>query len=98
MNKIKFFALSLILGLSGLALFLLPELALASLEGSLQNLRTSLVRTVLPLLAVIGMCFAAISFFLGSPRAKEHFYLALMGAFIAFGGQSLVDWVSSIAR
>ena len=79
-------------------LWLMPEPAWASLESSLEGIRSSLLRTILPLLAVIGMGLAAISFFLGSPKAKEHFYLALIGAFIAFGGQALVDWLSTIVN
>lgn len=75
-----------------------PEASFASLESSLNGLRNSLVRVILPILAAIGMAIAAVSFFMGSPKAKDHFYLALFGAFIAFGGQALLDWVQAIVR
>ncbi len=90
MNKRNLFLLSAIL-------FICP-FANASVESSLMGLKDVLLTSILPVFAVIGISFAAFSFFTGNPRAKEHLMYAIAGAAICFGAQSIVDLLSRVVR
>ncbi len=72
----------------------LPEFTHASLESSLYGIKTKLTGVILPVLSVIGICIAAISFFTGNPNAKQHAFFAVIGAAIGFGAQAIVDFIS----
>jgi type IV secretory pathway VirB2 component (pilin) len=85
-----------IVALTVLALF--PDLAHANFESSLVGLKTKLTGVVLPVLSVIGVCIAAISFFTGNPNAKTHAFYAVIGAAIGFGSQAIVDFISQIVH
>lgn len=67
----------------------------ATFESSLRGIRSQLTDTILPILSVIGLGFAAISFFTGSPNAKQHIFYAIIGSIIGFGAQAIVDFISS---
>lgn len=71
-----------------------PDLALASLESSLVGIKTRLTGEILPLLSVIGLGFAAVSFFTGHPSAKTHIFYAILGSIFGFGAQAIVDFIS----
>ncbi len=75
---------------------LLPLCAGASVESSLMAVQTKLIGTVLPLGGMLGLGFAAISFFMGSPNATQHLKLALIGAAIGFGGPAIIDFVRTL--
>ena len=75
-----------------------PELAHAGLESSLMGIKTKLTLVILPLLAVIGLAIAAISFFTGSPNAKQHMVYAILGCVFGFGAQAIVDFISQTVR
>ncbi len=76
----------------------LPEFAHASLESSLVGLKTKLTGVILPLLSVIGIAIAAISFFTGNPQAKQHIIYAVLGCMFGFGAQAIVDFISQTVR
>ena len=76
------------------ALVLIPDLAHASLESSLDGMRTKLTGVILPVLSVIGIGLAAVSFFTGNPQAKQHIFYAVIGAILGFGAQSIVDFIA----
>lgn len=90
MNK-RYFLLTL-----GL-LFVCP-FAHASVESSLMGIKDVLLGSILPVFAVIGLGFAAFSFFTGSPNAKQHLIYAIAGAAICFGAQSIVDLLQRVVR
>jgi type IV secretory pathway VirB2 component (pilin) len=71
-----------------------PDLAHASLEGSLQGIQMKLTGVILPVLSVIGVGLAGVSFFTGNPQAKQHIFYAVIGAIIGFGAQSIVDFIA----
>jgi len=73
---------------------LLPELALAGLESSLIGLKSKLTGVILPVLSVIGIAVAAISFFTGNQNAKQHIAYSVMGCIIGFGSQAIVDFIA----
>jgi len=91
MTKKQIFLLSIVA--LGVMIFL-PEFAHASLESSLYGIKTKLTGVILPVLSVIGICIAAISFFTGNPNAKQHAFFAVIGAAIGFGAQAIVDFIS----
>ena len=77
---------------------LLPELAHAGLESSLVGIKTRLTGVILPLLSVIGIAIAALSFFTGNPNAKIHIAYAIMGCIFGFGAQAIVDFIAQTVR
>jgi type IV secretory pathway VirB2 component (pilin) len=75
-----------------------PEFAMASVESTLSNVQDKLVSTILPLVAILGLIFAGFSFVMGSPSARSHLILAIMGAFVGFGAQSIVSLIRSLVN
>ncbi len=88
----------LILGICILTMMLMPELAHAGLESSLVGIKTKLTGVILPLLSVIGIAIAAISFFTGNPQAKQHIVYAVLGCMFGFGAQAIVDFIAQTVR
>lgn len=88
----------------GCALFLLlvfsiaPLLAQASVESSLLGVQTKLTRVILPVLSVIGIALAGLSFITGNENAKKHIIYAIIGTAIGFGAQSIADLISQTVR
>ncbi len=82
-----------------LTLFLtLNSFAHASVESSLMGLKSVLLGSILPIFAVLGLGFAAFSFFTGNINAKQHLVYAVTGSVILFGAQSIVDLISRVVR
>lgn len=81
-----------------LALILIAPLAHASVESSLNGLKTVLLGSILPIFAVLGLGFAAFSFFTGNINAKQHLIYAVVGSVILFGAQSIVDLIERVVR
>lgn len=76
----------------------LAPIAHASVESSLTGLKDVLLGSILPIFAVLGLGFAAFSFFTGNPNAKQHLVYAVTGATILFGAQSIVDLIQRVVR
>lgn len=72
--------------------------AYAGLETSLMGLKLKLTAVILPLVSVIGIAIAAISFFTGNPNAKQHIIYAIFGCIFGFGAQAIVDFISQTIR
>ena len=62
----------------------------ASVESSMVALQQKLLGTILPLLSVLGLLFAGLSYLTGSPNARSHLMAAIIGAVIGFGAESIV--------
>jgi type IV secretory pathway VirB2 component (pilin) len=77
---------------------LLPDFPHAGLETSLMGIKTKLTGVILPLLSVIGIAIAGISFFTGNPNAKQHVAYAIIGCIIGFGAQGIVDFIAQTVR
>ncbi len=77
---------------------LAPELAFAGLESSLMGIKMKLTGVILPLLSVIGIAIAAISFFTGNMNAKQHIVYAVLGCIFGFGAQAIVDFIAQTVR
>jgi len=78
--------------------FAIAPFAHASVETSLMGLKNVLLGSILPVFAVLGLGFAAFSFFTGSINAKQHLVYAVTGATILFGAQSIVDLIQRVVR
>ena len=87
-----------LIGLMGLAVMLVPEMAHAGLEDSLFGIKAKLTGVILPLLSVIGIAIGAISFFTGNPQAKQHIVYAILGCIFGFGAQAIVDFIAQTVR
>ncbi len=72
----------------------LPEVCHASLESSLLGMKSKLTGFILPVMGVLGMAGAALSFFVGHENAKKHAIYAAVGCVIGFGAQAIVDFIS----
>ena len=96
MKKEQIITLSVLVVVAAVGLF--PELAFAGLESSLTGIKSKLTGVILPLLSVIGIAIAAISFFTGNPQAKQHIFYAILGCIIGFGAQAIVDFISQTVR
>lgn len=88
----------IVLGLLILFCMTVPDIANAGLESSLMGLKTKLTGVILPLLSVIGVAIAAISFFTGNPNAKQHIAYAILGCIFGFGAQAIVDFIAQTVR
>ena len=86
------------IGIFGLVMLLIPELAHAGLEDSLFGIKAKLTGIILPLLSVIGIAIAAVSFFTGNPQAKQHIVYAVLGCCFGFGAQAIVDFIAQTVR
>jgi type IV secretory pathway VirB2 component (pilin) len=89
-NKQTFLVFALFL----LAGVLVPEFAHADLVSSLVDVKFKLTGVILPVLSVIGIAVAAISFFTGNPQSKQHIFYAILGCVFGFGAQAIVDFIS----
>ena len=77
---------------------LISTLASADVESSLRNIKNQLTGTILPVISVIGLGLASVSFFTGNPQAKQHVTYAILGCCFGFGAQAIVDFISSVVR
>ena len=88
----------LIFGLFLIAGLLVPDIANADLVSSLNGVKLKLTGVILPLLSVIGIAVAAISFFTGNPQSKQHIFYAILGCIFGFGAQAIVDVIAQTVR
>ena len=95
MKKYKFLALSLVT-LSAVVLF--PALGFCSVESSLSAIQSKLIGTILPLVSVLGLVWAGLSFAIGHQNARSHLMLAILGAIVGFGAPSIITLVRSVVH
>lgn len=77
---------------------LLPAIGYASVESTLGAIQGKLINTILPLCAVLGLVFAAFSFFTGNPNARSHLWLAIIGMIVGFGAPSIMTFVRGVVN
>lgn len=93
MNRNNALFLALFVGL-----FLCPSVSYASVESTLTAIQTKLIGTILPLAAILGLVFASFSFVMGSPNARGHLYLAIIGSVIGFGAPSIIAFIRGMVQ
>ena len=84
------------LAIVAVAAVMCPDIALASVETSLAAIQGKLIDVILPLVGIIGLCFAAFSFFVGNPNARAHLFLAMIGAAVGFGAPSIIAFIRGV--
>ena len=86
-----------ILAVSALiAVLMMVDPALASVESSLSAIQSTLITTILPLVAIVGLVIAGLSFSMGNPNARQHLFLTIVGAVVGFGAQSIVEFIQGL--
>jgi type IV secretory pathway VirB2 component (pilin) len=80
------------------ALLFMPETSYASVESALSNIKSKLTGIIFPTLSVCGLAVAALSFFTGNERAKQHILYAVLGCAFGFGAQAISDFISQTVR
>jgi type IV secretory pathway VirB2 component (pilin) len=78
--------------------FLIPVIAQASVESSMLDLQSKLLSTFLPIVSVLGLIFAGLSYLVGSPNARSYLGYAILGAVVGFGAESFVGLIKSIVH
>ena len=81
-----------------MGLFLVPELAHATVESSMVTLQEKILGTFLPLLSVLALLFAGLSYLTGSPNARSYLGAAIVGAVVGFGAESFVNLIRAIVH
>ncbi len=75
---------------------MIPVMGFCSVESSLSAIQSKLIFTILPLVSILGLDFAAFSFVLGSQNARSHLVLAIFGAALGFGAPSLISFIRAL--
>jgi type IV secretory pathway VirB2 component (pilin) len=81
-----------------LGLLVVPELAHATVESSMVTLQEKILGTFLPLLSVLALLFAGLSYLTGSPNARSYLGAAIVGAVVGFGAESFVNLIRAIVH
>lgn len=80
------------------AILALPMMGFASVESSLAAMQAKLINVILPLVGILGLAFASLSFFAGSPNARSHLILAIIGAVVGFGAPSIIAFIRGVVN
>lgn len=75
-----------------------PTVGYGTVESTLTNVQNKLITVILPLAAILGLVFAGLSFVSGSPSARQHLVLAILGAIIGFGAPSIVAFIRGLVQ
>ena len=79
-------------------IFFVPQFAHADVQGSLNNIRNKLTGVILPVLSVISVVWSAFALLSGHERAKTYIWYSIIGSALAFGAQSIVDFISQAVK
>lgn len=79
-------------------IFLVPQFANADVKSSLDNIRNRLTGVILPVLSVISVVWSAFALLSGHERAKTYIWYSIIGSALAFGAQSIVDFISQAVK
>lgn len=82
----------------GIIASLVPSVAMASVESTLMAVQDKFINVILPLGAILGIVWAAFSFFTGNPNARTHLIWAIIGAACGFGAPSIIAFVRSLVH
>ncbi len=75
-----------------------PTVGYCSVEGTLSAIQGKLITTILPLVAILGLVFAGLSFAAGSQNARGHLVLAIIGAIVGFGAPSIIAFIRGLVQ
>jgi len=83
---------------AALILVLLSAPAFADVESTLAAFQSKLINTILPMVGILGVVWAGLSFVLGKENARSHLLLALLGVAVGFGAPSLISLIRSLVN
>ncbi len=75
-----------------------PTVGYCSVESTLSAIQGKLITTILPLVAILGLVFAGLSFAAGSQNARGHLVLAIIGAIVGFGAPSIIAFIRGLVQ
>ncbi len=75
-----------------------PSVGYCSVESTLSGIQSKLITTILPLVAILGLLFAGLSFAAGSQNARGHLVLAIVGAVVGFGAPSIIAFIRGLVQ
>ncbi len=78
--------------------FLFSTTGYCTVESTLGNIQVTLIGKILPLMAILGVVVAGLSFVAGSQNARSHLVLAMMGTLIGFGAPSIVNFIRGLVQ
>jgi len=81
-----------------IALLAYSPFAYAGVIETLNNIQSVLTAKILPIVAILGLVFAAFSFAAGSQNARAHVSLAVIGALIGFGAPAIVNFLKGLIQ
>lgn len=85
-------------GMFVISALVFPTLGYCSVESTLSAIQGKLITTILPLVAILGLVFAALSFAAGSQNARGHLVLAIVGAIVGFGAPSIIAFIRGLVQ
>lgn len=88
----------LYLAIFGVLYFAFPAIGYGSVESTLGSVQDRLITTILPLVAILGLVFAGLSFAMGSQNARSHLVLAIIGAVVGFGAPSIINFIRGLVQ
>ena len=77
---------------------LFPALGFCSVESTLISIQSQVINVLLPLFGILGIAWAAFSFFMGSPNAKNHLVLAMLGVAVGFLAPGIIALIRSLVN
>lgn len=102
-NKAGLAAVALTLGISIVFLFI-PELSFAQFggggsgfESKVQNINTSLITRILPLVSIFGLFYAAVLAISGDGEAKGKIFGVLLASTVGFLAPMIIEWLKGLA-
>lgn len=95
MSKNNFLTFILVFGILS---FVFPTIGYCSVESTLSAIQGKLIGTILPMVAILGLVFAGLSMAAGSPNARSHLVLAVIGAVIGFGAPSIIVFIRGLVQ
>lgn len=95
LNQGWFFMIPLI-AILGFALMSEPAMAFG-FESKMQNITSQLISTVLPLLSVLGLVYAAILALSGDAAAKARIITVIAMSLIGFLAPAIIQWLQRAA-
>ena len=75
---------------------LLAQGGASGFESKVQSMTGSLIRTLLPMMSILGMVYAAFLGVQGDPNARKRMTLVVSASLIGFLAPMIVGWLQSI--
>jgi hypothetical protein len=75
---------------------LLAQGGASGFESKVQSMTGSLIKTLLPMMSILGMAYAALLGVQGDPSARKRMTLVVVASLVGFLAPMIVGWLQSI--